>query len=307
MSFGLGSSDLLEIRRLKTIVAANNPKNDIFRGAPGPLGPTGPPGPATFMNGGYEYRFSPQESGIPNGSFSFSPGKDLLEATQLQLSMQNNSGALMNDLFFHLPVGSRVFLYNKVNSITHVYVIRSHLRYNGVYIFEVTLTTPISYIPVENEAYIISFSIRGPPGEGIAAGGLPGQILVKATDKDFDTMWSPSLPYIARGRIPNSSDIAYSSLPPSKKWSGQSICKLTGSDMADLTLSGDPSVFLNGTFTGQQQWSVTFNTSEKNISNSYTVLPPSYIGNSHADAPFYISAGPAPPIGSGTSWILWNV
>lgn len=34
---------------------------------------------------------------------------------------------------------------------------------------------------------------KGDPGEGIATGGTPGQVLVKASDTDFDTEWSDEL------------------------------------------------------------------------------------------------------------------
>jgi len=321
MSFGLGSSDLLEIRRLQAITCANNPKiiPSIFEGPPGLQGPTGPPGPAAFMNGGYDYFYRKQEE-LASGCFSFSPGKDILEAKQLQLSLVNASGVHMNDYFFQIPIGSRVFLYNRSNSITHAFVLKSYIRYNGIYIFEVELTTPISYVPTSNESYIISFSIRGPVGEGVPGGGSPGQVLVKLSEKDYDVEWCypshvPSgLPYIARGRIPNIGDTAYLSLDNSKKWAGghdNYVCKLTGSDMAKLTVSGDSSVFLKGTFTGQQQWSITYNTVSGAPAGQYTIIPPTFIGKANPDGstPFYIlSAGCNIPIaGSGTSWILWNL
>jgi len=317
MSFGLGSSDLLEIRRLQAITCGNNPniQPGIFEGPAGPQGPTGPPGPACFMNGGYEYAFRFQEEGIPNGCFSFTPGKNLIEATQLQISMLNGSGAAMNDYFFQIPIGSRIFLYNKVNSITHSFVIRSYIRYVGLYIFDVTLTTPIPYMPKSNELYIISFSLRGPPGEGLPGGGIPGQILTKRSKRDFDTQWCPpQLPYIARGRIPNSSDLAYKLLDDTKKWSGGQdnyVCKLTGADMSNLTLSGDPSVFIRGTFTGEQQWTLTYNTICPSNATPVLILPPSHIGKANHDGstPFYIMTAGSniPNPGSGTSWILWNL
>jgi len=315
MSFGLGSSDLLEIRRLQAITCANNPKitPGIFEGPVGPPGPTGPPGPAAYMNGGYVYIFSLPEEGVPNGCFSLSPGKDILHTTQLQISLISANGVYMNDYFFQIPIGSRAFLYNKSNGITHSFVIKSYVRYNGIYIFEVMLTTPISYSPSAKEEYIISFSIRG---EGLPGGGIKGQILSKVSNNDFDVSWvSPSsalqLPYIARGRIPNSSDIAYKTLSSSKKWSGNTyILNLTGADMSNLTLSGDPSVFIKGTFTGQQQWTMTYNIMSGNATTT-TILPPSFVGNAKHDGTTIfsiVSAGSNIPIsGSGTSWILWNL
>lgn len=81
--------------------------------------------------------------------------------------------------------------------------------------------------------------------------------------------------------------------------------------MAKLTLSGDSSVFLKGAFTGQQQWSMTYNTVSGGIPGQYIILPPTFIGNANPDGstPFYIvSAGcNIPKAGSGTSWILWNL
>ena len=315
MSFGLSSSDLLEFRRLQNVVCASNivgPSN-IYQGQPGPPGPTGPPGPVNYMNGGYEYLYNPQKDGIPNGYFSFSPGNNILDAKQIQISMMSENGSYLGDYFLQIPVGSRLFIYNRLNTVTHAFVIHSHVRYSGLYIFEVSLTTSISYIPVTKEPYVISFSLRGPPGEGIPGGGIEGQVITKRSSNDYDTIWSSPLPYIARGRIPNTCDIAYSILDATKKWTGSNyICKLTGTDMSNLTLSGDPSVFINGIFTGQQQWTITFNaTANTTISKQYAILPPSYIGTvcSDGSTPFYIiSAGSnIVPVGSGTSWILWNI
>jgi hypothetical protein len=314
MSFGLSSSDLLGYRRLQTVVCASNvvgPSN-IYQGAPGPPGPTGSPGPVNYMNGGYEYLYSPFSGVLPNGSFSFTSGNDLLGADQIQISMLSENGTYLSDYFFQIPCGSRLILYNKINSITHTFIIKSQIRYSGLYIFEVSLTTPISYVPVINEGYIISFLIRGPPGEGIPGGGNPGEVLVKQSCDEFDAKWSLSLPYLARGRIPNTADTAYTILDSSKKWVGSNnICMLNGSDMSNLTISGDPSIFLRGTFTGQQQWTMSYNSINVNNTSTYTISPPSYIGkaNSNGITPFHIvSAGTSVPVlGSGTSWILWNL
>ena len=122
-----------------------------------------------------------------------------------------------------------------------------------------------------------------------------------------------TLPFIARGRIPNRNDSAYISLDSTKVWNGSNtICQVTGNDMSNLTLAGDASIFTRGSFTSQQQWTVSYNNTDGNVGgNCPGFIPPSFIGTASSDGltpfSFYTSASVTAPEGSGTSWVLWNL
>jgi hypothetical protein len=43
---------------------------------------------------------------------------------------------------------------------------------------------------VQKETINLDVKMRGPKGEGVASGGLAGEVLTKASNDDFDTEWT---------------------------------------------------------------------------------------------------------------------
>lgn len=157
-------------------------------GPPGPQGPPGPDGPPGSSSSVYEYSYS--TGAIPPGSANITLEQGPPTILNIDYSPLGTTGSYA-PLLRNITVADEVTLQNKTDETQYLTGVVSDVVDHALdnYI-AVTVADVTGSLTLSNQQKVLLFhSIVGAPGPGVPAGGTTGQVLVKASDADFDTQW----------------------------------------------------------------------------------------------------------------------